>query len=82
MTARLADFATAGVETVTVPAGAIPAYRLELSGMQLPVVMHVSQQSPRRVIRVAPTGAPLVFELVREGVALDEPTFRAWASVC
>jgi zinc protease len=55
----------AGVETVSVPAGALPAYRLELSGMQLPVVMHVSQQSPRRVIRVAPTGAPIVFELVK-----------------
>jgi hypothetical protein len=25
----------------------------------------VSQQSPRRIIRVAPTGAPLVFELVK-----------------
>jgi len=54
-----------GVEQVKVPAGTFPAFRLELSGMQLPVVMHVSQQAPRRVIRVEPTGAPLVFELVK-----------------
>jgi hypothetical protein len=53
------------VENVVVPAGTFPAYRLELSGMQLPLVMHVSQQAPRRVVRVAPTGAPLVFELVK-----------------
>ena len=55
----------AGVENVTVPAGTFPAYRLELSGMQLPVVMHVTQQAPRRLVRIAPTGAPLVFELVK-----------------
>jgi hypothetical protein len=50
---------------VTVPAGTFQAYRLEISGMQLPVVMHVSADSPRRLLRVAPTGAPLVFQLVK-----------------
>ena len=55
----------AAVENITVPAGTFPAYRLELSGMQLPVVMHVSTASPRRLLRVAPTGAPLVFQLVK-----------------
>jgi len=54
-----------GVEHVVVPAGTFPAFRLELSGMQLPLVMHVSQQAPRRLLRIAPTGAPLVFELVK-----------------
>ncbi len=53
------------LENVVVPAGTFPAYRLELSGMQLPIVMHVTQQAPRRLVRVAPTGAPLVFELVK-----------------
>jgi hypothetical protein len=33
--------------------------------MQLPVVMHVSQQAPRRLVRIAPTGAPVLFELVK-----------------
>lgn len=54
-----------GVEQVAVPAGTFPAFRLELSGMQLPVVMHVSQQAPRRLVRISPTGAPIVFELVK-----------------
>jgi len=53
------------IENVAVPAGTFPAYRLELSGMQLPIVMHVTQQAPRRLVRIAPTGAPLVFELVK-----------------
>jgi len=53
------------IENVAVPAGTFPAYRLELSGMQLPIVMHVTQQAPRHVVRIAPTGAPLIFELVK-----------------
>ncbi|MDP3909011.1 MAG: hypothetical protein Q8Q14_01345 [Gemmatimonadales bacterium] len=55
----------AGVETVTVPAGTFTAYRLELEGMQLPVVIHVSTTTPRRVLRISPTGAPIVFQLVK-----------------
>lgn len=54
-----------GKESLTVPAGTFSAYRVELSGMQLPVVMHVSAETPRRILRVAPTGAPLVFQLVK-----------------
>jgi len=53
------------IENVAVPAGTFPAYRLELSGMQLPIVMHVTEQAPRHVVRIAPTGAPLIFELVK-----------------
>jgi hypothetical protein len=62
---RVVSVKVAAVENVAVPAGNLPAFRLELSGMQLPVVMHVSQQAPRRLVRVAPTGAPIVFELVK-----------------
>ncbi|MFN2571615.1 MAG: insulinase family protein [Gemmatimonadales bacterium] len=62
---KVVSIKVAGVENVVVPAGTFPAFRLELSGMQLPVVMHVSQQTPRRLLRIAPTGAPLVFELVK-----------------
>jgi len=62
---KVVSVKVAAVENVAVPAGNLPAFRLELSGMQLPVVMHVSQQAPRRLVRVAPTGAPIVFELVK-----------------
>jgi len=64
-TTKVVSVKVAGVENVVVPAGTFPAYRLELSGMQLPLVMHVTQQAPRRLVRIAPTGAPLVFELVK-----------------
>jgi len=62
---KVATIKVAGVENITVPAGTFSAYRLEISGMQLPVVMHVSTESPRRLLRVAPVGAPLVFQLVK-----------------
>ena len=62
---KVATIKVTGVENVTVPAGTFSAYRLEISGMQLPVVMHVSTESPRRLLRIAPVGAPLVFELVK-----------------
>jgi hypothetical protein len=55
----------AGVERIVVPAGTFEAYRLEVSGMQLPLVMHVSTASPRRLLRVTAVGAPIVFELVK-----------------
>ena len=64
-TTKVVSVKVGGIEQVQVPAGTMPAYRLELSGMQLPLVMHVSQQKPRRIVRIAPTGAPLVFELVK-----------------
>lgn len=64
-TTKVVSVKVTAIENVAVPAGTFPAYRLELSGMQLPIVMHVTQQAPRRLVRVAPTGAPLVFELVK-----------------
>jgi zinc protease len=64
-TTKVVSVKVAAIENVVVPAGTFPAYRLELNGMQLPIVMHVTQQAPRRLVRIAPTGAPLVFELVK-----------------
>jgi len=64
-TTKVVSVKVTAIENVVVPAGTFPAYRLELSGMQLPIVMHVTQQAPRRLVRIAPTGAPLVFELVK-----------------
>jgi len=64
-TTKVVSVKVTAIESVVVPGGTFPAYRLELSGMQLPIVMHITQQAPRRIVRVAPTGAPLVFELVK-----------------
>jgi zinc protease len=64
-TPKVLSVKVAGVENVAVAAGTFAAYRLEVSGLQLPIVMNVTQQAPRRLIRVAPTGAPLIFELVK-----------------
>ena len=64
-TSKVVSVKVTAMESVVVPGGTFPAYRLELSGMQLPIVMHITQQAPRRLVRVAPTGAPLVFELVK-----------------
>jgi zinc protease len=64
-TTKVVSVKVAALENIAVPAGTFPAYRLEVAGMQLPIVIHVTQQAPRRVVRIAPTGAPLVFELVK-----------------
>jgi hypothetical protein len=63
--AKLLTVKVAGTESVTVPAGTFDAYRLELTGMQVPVVMHVARATPRRLVRLEMIGTPLVFELVR-----------------
>ena len=64
-TTKVVTVKVAGIETVQVPAGNLASYRLEIAGMQLPVVMYVTQQAPRRLVRIAPTGMPIVFELVK-----------------
>ncbi len=57
--------AVAGVEEVTVPAGTFSAFRVEIAGGQQPVTMFVSQETPRRVVKIAPTGQPIAIELVQ-----------------
>jgi hypothetical protein len=55
----------AGVEDVTVPAGTFSAYRVEITGGQQPVTLFVSQETPRRVVKIQPTGQPIVIELAQ-----------------
>lgn len=54
-----------GVQDVTVPAGTYSAFRVELSGGQQPIVMYVSRDTPRRLLKLEVVGQPLVFELVK-----------------
>ncbi len=55
----------AGVEEVTVPAGTFAAYRVEISGGQQPVTLYVSQDTPRRVVKIQPAGQPITLELAQ-----------------
>jgi hypothetical protein len=54
-----------GVQDVTVPAGAFSAFRVELSGGQAPLILYVSRETPRRLLKLEIVGQPLVFELVK-----------------
>ena len=54
-----------GTETITVPAGTFEVYRIDLAGGQAPVAMYVTTAIPRRLVRVAPQGAPIEFVLAK-----------------
>ena len=54
-----------GTETMTVPAGTFEVYRVDLSGGQAPVAMYVTTATPRRLVKVAPQGAPIEFVLAK-----------------
>ena len=54
-----------GTETITVPAGTFEVYRIDLSGGQAPVAMYVTTGVPRRLVKVAPQGAPIEFVLAQ-----------------
>jgi hypothetical protein len=56
-------FTVTGAESVTVPAGTAPAWRIEGTGGQVPVTYWVEQAAPHRLLKLAPAGTPL--ELVR-----------------
>jgi hypothetical protein len=57
--------AVKGTEKLTVPAGTFDVYRIELSGGQAPVSMYVTTEMPRRLVKIAPRGAPLEFVLAK-----------------
>lgn len=56
-------FRVTGVETVTVPAGTFPAYRVEVTGKQVPIVMWLRQQAPHVALKYEITGQPVVVQL-------------------
>ena len=55
----------AGVEEVTVPAGTFSTFRVEVTGGQQPVTLFVSRETPRRVVKIVPTGQPIAIELAQ-----------------
>lgn len=64
-TVRAAQLSVTGTETVTVPAGTFPAYRVEVTGMTQAVTMFVTTAAPHRLVKIAPVGAPVEFVLAK-----------------
>lgn len=62
---RLITLKVAAQDTIAVPAGTFPAYRVEMSGGSQDVVFHVSVAAPRRVLKIEPVGTPVSIELVK-----------------
>ena len=62
---RQLQFSVVGTETVTVPAGAFPVYRVDATGGQAPSTMYITTAAPHRVVKLAPAGAPIEFVLVK-----------------
>ncbi len=54
----------AGVERVTVPAGTFDAWKLTITGAEVPVTFWISKETPK-VVKLGFAGAPMSFELVK-----------------
>ena len=55
----------AATESVSVPAGTFPVYRVELTGQEQPLTFFITTAEPHRVVKMAFTGAPVEFVLVK-----------------
>ena len=55
----------AGPDSVRVPAGAFRAFKVNVSGGEMPFLFFVTEGPPRRIVKVAIVGTPVTFELVR-----------------
>jgi zinc protease len=64
-TVRQAQLSVAGTESVAVPAGIFPAYRVDVSGLTQPVTMYITTAAPHRLVKIAPVGAPVEFVLAK-----------------
>lgn len=50
---------------VTVPAGTFEVFKVGLTGGPVPLTLYVTQNAPRRVVRIEAVGQPFVLELVQ-----------------
>ncbi len=55
--------AVRGTESVTVPAGTFDTFKVESSGGAQPFVFYVTQEAPRRLVKIEIVGQPVSFEL-------------------
>ncbi len=64
-TIKTVTLAVTGTEQVTLPSGAVEAFRVEMTGGDAPVTLFVTTAAPHHVVKVAPAGAPIEIVLVR-----------------
>jgi predicted Zn-dependent peptidase len=62
---KVLTFKVGQPETVVVPAGTFQAYRVDVTGPRIPLVLYVSVDSPHRVVKQEFVGQPAVIELVK-----------------
>ena len=62
---KVLTFKVGQPETVVVPAGTFQAYRVDVTGPRIPLVLFVSVDSPHRVVKQEFVGQPAVIELVK-----------------
>lgn len=58
-------FKVEGTEEVTVPAGTFSTFRVSMTGGQLPGILYVTRDTPRRIVKIEVVGQPVAFELVK-----------------
>jgi len=64
-TTKPLTLSVAGTESVTVPAGTFPVYRVELTGQSQPMTLFVTTTAPYRIVKMAMAGTPVEFVLVK-----------------
>jgi hypothetical protein len=54
------------VGNLTVPAGVFPVFQVQVAGSSNAMILYITRETPRRVVRVEQMGRPLSFELVKQ----------------
>jgi zinc protease len=64
-TSTVVTLTVAGEETVAVPVGSIPAWKVEVAGTEAPVVFYIEKAAPNRLVKIAIVGAPVEMRLAK-----------------
>ena len=57
--------AVSGDETVDVPAGKIAAWKVDMTGLDVPVTFWIAKAAPNRLVKIGIVGAPIEMRLVK-----------------
>lgn len=64
-TMKQLTMSVSGTESVTVPAGTFPVYRVDLAGQAQPMTFFVTTAAPYRIVKMLMVGTPVEFVLVK-----------------